>query len=280
MNRKPGMRPLIPERLFGIIGYPLRHSLSPAVHNLAFCRLKLPYVYCAWPVLPESVNAFLDLMGLLPISGCSVTIPHKKKVAASCARLTELAARIGAVNTLYWEAGVLCGENTDCQGFQDPLRKLEFCPDSALVLGTGGAAQACIVGLQECGVQYITVAGRNREALKYLWQSFGIRTVAWKDRLDSTAGLLVNTTPLGTAGELVETSPYPGEALGRFRIVYDLVYNPLRTKLLAEAQKAGCCCISGLEMFVNQAAAQFRLWTGRDMPLERARICARNHLAR
>ena len=279
MIHGPGMPPLIPERLFGIIGYPLRQSLSPAIHNQAFHHLGLPYVYCAWPLRPESVECFLHSMALLPISGCSVTIPHKQQVVAACSRLSVSADRIGAVNTLYWEEGKLCGENTDCLGFQAPLLELEACPGSAVILGTGGAARACIVGLQECGVRDISVAGRDLETLEGLRQDFRIRTVVWEHRLGLSAEMLVNCTPLGMAGPLIAESPYPGAALGRFRVVYDLVYNPLWTKLLVESREAGCCCISGVEMFVNQAAAQFRLWTGHHMPMGPARRRIRKQLS-
>lgn len=256
----------IPEKLFGIIGYPLAHSLSPRIHNQAFRRLGLPCVYLSWPLQADAVEAFLQALRLLPISGCSVTIPHKRSVVALCDGLTEWAARTGAVNTLYWNKEKLFGDNTDCTGFMAPLQEQGACPASALVLGTGGAALAGITGLQALGVQEIAVAGRNPRDLQDLQEHFSINPVDWEDRTEIKAEMLVNSTPLGMAGQWEAASPYPGEHLGRFRWVYDLVYNPLWTHLLSEAREAGCTCISGLDMFVMQAAGQFLLWTGRHMP--------------
>ncbi len=212
------------------------------------------------------MEAFIQALRLLPISGCSVTIPHKRRVVPLCDGLSEWAARTGAVNTLYWNKEKLFGENTDCPGFMAPLQEQGMCPASALVLGTGGAALACIAGLQALGVQEIWVAGRNPGHLQVLQEYYSINPVGWEDRAEIRAAMLVNTTPLGMAGQWEAASPYPGKHLGRFRCVYDLVYNPLWTHLLSEAREAGCTCISGLDMFVGQAAGQFLLWTGRHMP--------------
>lgn len=258
-------QPFIPEKLYGIIGDPLGHSLSPFLHNQAFAWYNLPYVYCAWPLKAEAVEGFVQALRLLPISGCSVTIPHKTRLAAWCDGVSDWAARTGAVNTLYWNKGGLFGENTDCPGFMAPLQERDLCPSSALVLGTGGAALAVVAGLQALGVTKIVVAGRNRNQLRRLEQRFAVRSAAWEDRGEVRASLLVNATPLGMAGDLEGAMPFPREGLSRFGCVYDLVYNPIWTGLLAEARKAGCMCISGLDMFISQAVEQFRLWTGRSL---------------
>ena len=257
--------PFVPEKLFGIIGDPLGHSLSPLLHNQAFAWFNLPSVYCSWPLKAEAVEQFIQALRLLPISGCSVTIPHKQRVAALCDGLSDWAARTGAVNTLYWKDGELFGENTDCTGFMAPLQDQDLCPSSALVLGTGGAALAVSTGLQALGVRKIAVAGRNPDQLRRLQERFAVTPVAWENRTEVRASLLVNATPLGMAGDHAGALPYPGEGLSRFGCVYDLVYNPLWTGLLAAARDAGCICISGLDMFVCQAVEQFRLWTGRSL---------------
>lgn len=268
----------IPEKLFGIIGDPLGHSLSPALHNQAFAWCELPYVYCSWPLKAEAVEAFVQALRLLPISGCSVTIPHKTRVAALCDGVSDWAVRTGAVNTLYWKNGELFGENTDCPGFMAPLQDRDLCLSSALVLGSGGAALAVLAGLQALGVTEIAVAGRNPDQLRRLEEHFAITPVAWEDRSEVHASLLVNATPLGMAGDHAGAVPYPGEGLSRFGCVYDLVYNPLWTELLGRAKEAGCISISGLDMFVRQAVEQFRLWTGRNLSADVAKHWVQRHL--
>lgn len=263
--------PVIPQMLCGIIGNPLGHSLSPVLHNWAFREVGVAATYMAWPMPPENLDDFMATVMTLPIWGVSVTIPHKTAVMKFCEELSGRCRAAGAVNTLHWKKGHLCGENTDVQGFLAPLAEIGIKPASALILGAGGAARAVIAGLREWGVRTIHVANRTPEAARILCNHMRCQGVAWEDRTSVQAELLVNATPLGMLGERQGATPWPAEYFVRGQIVYDLIYNPADTRFLVEARRAGCAVIPGLEMFLHQAAAQFRLWTDEDLPLDGAR---------
>ncbi|MCF8037743.1 MAG: shikimate dehydrogenase [Desulfohalobiaceae bacterium] len=253
---------ILPERLFGIIGHPLGHSLSPLIHNRAFADRNLPFVYLAWSLKADALPVFMQSVRILPISGLSVTIPHKENILPLLDKLTARAAGTGAVNTVFWDNQELWGENTDCGGVIAPLLRKGIQPNSVLILGCGGAARACCQGLRELGVGSILIAARNQDRLCALERDFGVSGVSWEHRTDPRVELLINATPLGMAGAGQARVPYPPQDLAKCEIVYDLVYNPLQTRLLQEAKARGRACISGVEMFVHQAAGQFRLWTG------------------
>ena len=263
-------RDMLPEKLYGIIGYPLGHSLSPTLHNWAFDQTGVAAVYMAWPLPPERLESFVRAVRVLPVSGVSVTIPHKQKVMQFVDRVSDLAGRVGAVNTLCLRKDGLFGDNTDVYGFMGPLKELSRIPESAFVLGAGGAARAVVIGLMELGVQEIFIANRTHERARDLAEEFGLNTVSWPERYKCSAELLVNATPLGMAGKSQEKSPLPGACFSPNQTVYDLVYNPLRTRFLRDAEHCGCRTIDGLSMFIHQAAAQFRLWTGREFSFDGA----------
>ncbi len=254
--------------LLGIIGHPLWHTMSPTLHNWAFRRLELPMVYMAWPVAPGSLTDFVTAARTLPITGTSVTIPHKETIIPLLDDVTERAARVGAVNTLFWKGDQLMGENTDVIGFLHPLREMGERVDSALVLGAGGAARAVMAGLVELGVERITLSSNVPAQTEALARAYGAKVLGWEERGAVKADLLVNATPLGMHGEFEPKSPWPKDDFGDFRMVYDLVYNPLTTRLVREAKQAGLKAVGGLPMFLAQAAAQFNLWTGREFPME------------
>jgi len=258
--------PLLPSRLFGIIGHPLGHSLSPALHNWGFGHFGLPGVYMAWPVAPGRVGEFVAAVRVLGIEGVSVTIPHKAAVMEYVDEATDRARMVGAVNTLFWQAGKLWGENTDVAGFVAPLRELGGLPDTALVLGGGGAARAAVAGLKELGGPEIFVSNRTAAKAEALARDFGVGCVAWETRADHAGGLVVNATPLGMLGENAGRSPMPTGSVGEGAVAYDLVYNPHETVFLRDAATAGARTVPGLEMFFGQAVAQFRLWTGCELP--------------
>lgn len=263
---------MVPDKLYGIIGHPLGHTLSPVLHNWAFGELGVPAVYLAWPLPPESLPDFLQAVRILPVSGASVTIPHKEKVHAGVDRLTDRARRIGAVNTLFWREGLLWGENTDVTGFMAPLTTLLHPLEPALVLGAGGACRAVLEGLKELGVREILLANRTRERAEALAREVpGVRVLDWEERHEPQPALVVNSTPLGMAGDMVGETPYDGARLRRDLTVYELIYNPLQTRLVREAKAAGCRIITGLDMFLGQGAEQFRLWTGREFARAKAR---------
>ena len=256
---------------FGIIGWPLGHTMSPTLHNWGFGTLGIDAIYEAWPLEPNNVATFIERARTEPISGASVTIPHKQTVMEHLDRITDRAKAVGAVNTLYWDGDTLCGENTDVVGVIAPLRDLETLPDSAIVLGAGGAARAAIVGLQELGIPNITVSNRTREKAETLAADFSVRSVAWDARMDNSPSLILNTTPLGMSGDMESLTPWDAKRFPEDTVAYDIVYNPLETRFLKEAKAAGCAVLSGLEMFLHQGLAQFELWTGQKMNEDKAR---------
>lgn len=258
-------------RSYGIIGWPLGHTMSPTLHNWGFGQLGIDATYEAWPLEPDALPDFMDRFRTAPISGASVTIPHKQAVIPFLDRLTPRAEAVGAVNTLYWDGDDLCGENTDVIGVIAPLGELPETPSSALVLGAGGAARAAIAGFRELGIFRTAVSNRTRAKAQALADEFSIDCIPWEERMDEAWGLVCNTTPLGMSGELADRTPWDANHMSPDMVAYDIVYNPLETRFLAEAKQAGCKTISGLEMFLHQGLAQFRLWTGLDMDEDGAR---------
>jgi len=251
--------------LLGIIGHPLSHTLSPVLHNWAFRELGIQGSYHVWDTPPEKLQAFMSALRTLPIHGASVTIPHKETVMALVDVLTDSARDIGAVNTLYWKDGKLWGDNTDVIGFMAPLLERGLTPGTALVLGAGGAARAAVCGLRRIGWE-VLLSARTGSRADRLAQSFGAGNVPWQNRHTIKPDLLVNTTPLGMSGPFQALSPWK-ESLHGVSLVYDLVYNPKETPLLAQAAREGVQIIPGLPMFVNQGLAQFERWTGTRFPL-------------
>lgn len=254
--------------LFGIIGHPLTHTLSPTIHNWAFRDAGIQASYHLWDTPPEKLPAFVSALRTLPIHGVSVTIPHKEAIVPFVDALTAGARGIGAVNTLYWEQQTLWGDNTDVTGFMAPLQDQHIGPGTALILGAGGAARAAVWGLREAGWQ-VRVSSRTESRANRLGHLAGATPIPWKDRHDFHPDLLVNTTPLGMSGPFQNLSPWK-HALSGISLVYDLVYNPKTTPLLAQAQREGIPVIHGLPMFAAQAQAQFARWTGRTFPLPTA----------
>ncbi|UQZ88407.1 shikimate dehydrogenase [Deltaproteobacteria bacterium Smac51] len=262
------------DKLYGIIGYPVSHSLSPMLHTTAFQMLNIPAVLLPWAIEPEKLPAFMESFRLLKIQGCCVTIPHKEAVIPFLDEVSERARAIGAVNLLYLRDGNVCGDNTDVLGFMEPLRGA-LTPDApcrALVLGAGGACRAVVAGLRELGLTDITVAYVSKKMPADFSAAFDFKQVPWSDRLDVPADLVINVTPLGMKGQHVNETPYPSEMFsGRSGLAYDTVYTPLETRFLREAVQAGWRTIGGLAMFLGQAEAQFLTWTGHRLTSEARR---------
>jgi shikimate dehydrogenase len=252
------------EELYGVIGFPLGHSLSPLVHNTAFQALGRAALMFRWAVPPEGIADFMRAVRVLPVRGCCITLPHKVAILPFLDVVSPLVHRVGACNTLYWQGDRLCGENTDVTGFMSPLLSYALpaqCP--ALVLGAGGAARAVVIALQELGLHNIYVSARRQESTQRFCDEFAVTPVAWHERGDVAAELVVNTTPAGMLGKDIESSAYPQEAFkARQGIAYDIVYTPQETRFLREARRAGWQCIGGLAMFLGQAERQCALWTG------------------
>lgn len=279
------MKDFAPPQIYGVIGFPLGHSMSPRLHTSAFRILGLPAVLTPWSLEPEKLPAFMEAFRLLKIQGACVTIPHKREIIALADQSTELVKAVGAANLLYWRDGQVWADNTDVPGFLAPLRQPAgpFNPTtaadlvqplsgetSALVLGAGGAARAVVVGLQSLGLTDITVTDINPEAASALAADFDLQSRPWEERQTAAADLIINVTPLGMLGCLEDQSPFPAEWFSGRRpgLAYDIVYSPFETRFLKEAKAAGWLTVNGLPMFLEQADHQFQTWTGRHLPDE------------
>ena len=285
--------------LVAVLGDPVRHSLSPAMHNAALQELGLDWVYMALRTPPGRLAAVLAGLEAVECRGLNITLPHKAEAAQLAQELSPLAARLGAVNTLVPRAeGGWFGTNTDVEGFLAPLRScgIPWQEKQALVLGNGGSARAIVAALTELGLAAILVAGRRQQNLDRLlqacsgWAPTLLEGVPWSaGPLRSALGgsaLVVNTTPMGMANsgdpEPAATPLGPGEldALPQGATVYDLIYTPRPTALLRQAKARGCRTIDGLEMLVQQGAASLRLWTGQAVvPVNVMRQAALEQLA-
>ena len=266
----------------GVIGYPVRHSLSPAIHNAAFAALGLDWVYVAFPVPRGRGGAAVAAARDLGLAGLNVTMPHKEDVAAACDELTPDAAALRSVNTVVAQpGGRMLGDSTDGPGFLAALAEggIAVVGRRSLVLGAGGAARAVVLALGRAGAGGVVVAARRLEAAASaaLLAPSG-RAVVLHD-VDGEVGgadLVVNATPLGMAGE---GPPLDPARLGRAHVVVDLVYHPLETPLLAAARAQGARTSNGLGMLVHQAAQAFTLWTGAEAPLATMRQAAEAAIA-
>ncbi|ADH84726.1 shikimate 5-dehydrogenase [Desulfurivibrio alkaliphilus AHT 2] len=250
--------------VYGIIGNPVRHSRSPAMHNAAFAACGLNKVYVPLPALDGA--AAVAAIRTLGIAGASVTIPHKETVIEQLDKVDPVAARIGAVNTIVRRGDELHGANTDWLGANQALGEaLELAGAKVLLLGAGGSARAIGFGLREAGAKVI-LASRTPERGQELAQQLDCPWVPLEQAAEQAANALVNATSVGMA-PLAEQSPLPAAALAAFPVVMDIVYSPLQTRLLREAEAAGCHCIDGLAMLLYQGAAQFTMWTNQEAPL-------------
>lgn len=255
-------------KLFGIIGNPVEHSLSPAMHNAAFAHLGLN---CAYLPLPTNDLAGA-LQGLkhLGIAGASVTIPYKEQLFDYLDEVDPIARKIGAVNTVLVkesESGrKLVGSNTDWLGSNRALEQAVTLRGShALILGAGGAARAVGFGLLESGAR-VSLSSRTESSGRALAE---VLDCDWHplDGDPVPADILINATSVGMQPHDRQT-PSPADQLPGFTAVMDIVYAPLQTRLLREAEEAGCRCITGLEMLLFQGAAQFETWTRVPAPVD------------
>ncbi len=276
----------------GVIGFPLRHTLSPVFQQAALDFYGLDIRYEAWETPPDRLPEVVASLRGPSRLGMNVTIPHKQAVVPLLDRVDPTAVAIGAVNTVAKSQDVLVGYNTDCTGFIEAVRSdggFEPAGKAVLVLGAGGAARAVVFGLLTSGVARIGVAARRAEAAAALRRAFvgpegGDRLVVepWggdiEARLDAY-DLVVNTTSMGMRhGAAEKQSPLDGVRIPPRLLVYDLVYNPSETPLMRQARAAGAPAFGGLSMLVYQGAAGFELWTGRKPPLETMIEAARRAL--
>ncbi len=276
-------------KVYGVIGCPVAHSMSPAIMNASFGATRYNGIYLPMRVEPayEDFAAFVGACLARPwmdLRGCSVTIPHKENllqfVAERNGAIEPLAARIGAANTLCIEPGSrddgsdthVSAFNTDYRGAMDALlagladtgRDLR---DAAVaVLGAGGASRAIVAGLVDAGA-LVTIYNRTADRAKHLADEFGAVALPWEERDRLRADVVVNCTSIGMWPD-IDCSPLSENALRNGMAVFDTIYNPVETRLQREARTQGCRVIDGVAMFVGQAAAQFQRWTGRPAPLD------------
>ncbi|MBM4120119.1 MAG: shikimate dehydrogenase [Nitrospira sp.] len=266
-------------QLCGLLGNPIEHSLSPAIHNAAFEQLGLNFVYLAFKV-EDLPGAIKGLRALGNLRGFSVTIPHKVAIIPLLDEVEQTARNIGAVNTIVIENGKLIGSNTDASGARRALTEAGTAlkGEKVLLLGSGGAARAIAFALANgTGLGGLTLLGiddKERQALaKDLTAKTSLQVTdgvitdnALRHAIDESK-VLLHCTPLGMHPN-VHQSAVPAALLKPHLTVMDIVYNPLDTKLLTDARMAGCKTIRGIEMFLNQAIGQFELWTKQNAPAD------------
>ena len=252
-------------RLYGVVGYPVSHSLSPAMHNAAFAASGLNAVYLAFET--QDIDGCLKGMRALGIRGMSITIPHKSEVMPLLDEVDGLAKRIGAVNTICNDSGRLVGYNTDAVGAIKALEeKVELTGKTCTIVGAGGAARAIGFILKENSVE-VKVANRSFERGRALARSLDCPFLTLDQLGKISADILINTTPVGMA-PLKGHCLVPEQSLTKGMVVMDIIYNPIETRLLSIARARGCLTINGVGMFIHQGAEQFRLWTGLEAPVD------------
>ena len=265
-------------RLCGVIGDPIEHTMSPAMHNAAFTQMGLDYIYVSFQVKEEELDKAIDGMRALNIRGLNVTLPHKVAIIPLLDELDPLAEKIGAVNTISNDDGVLKGYNTDASGFLQALLERGIEPEEkkVVMLGAGGASRAVSFSLVERGA-HLVILNRRLERAEELAGRLSttlnkevkaLELVA--DNLAQVLGeadILVNATSVGMSPDINKT-PVPSSLLKPGLVVVDIVYNPIRTRLLREAEAVGAKTIGGVDMFVWQGALAFEIWTGAKAPVE------------
>ena len=250
-------------KVYGVIADPVRHSISPAVHNRAFQARRIDALYLPFLVPPAQLRDFMTAAAELPLAGFSVTIPLKQKILRYLDVVEPMARRIGAVNTVWRRAGKWRGANTDAEGVRVPLeRHLRLAKSSVLLVGNGGAARGAAFALADAGAR-ISIVGRNPDRVRALAKVCGAEPLLREQAEARHFDALVHSTPLGMSPHLDEcffSNHIPAD------VVFDLVYNPLDTLLLRRAREQGLTVVRGAEMFLEQAARQFEIWTGQPAP--------------
>lgn len=262
----------------GVMGWPIRHSLSPVLQNAALEKAGLDYVYVALPVPPEKLRTAVAGLQAMGFAGWNVTIPHKQAIMPLLDEIDEDARIIGAVNTVIHKDGRLIGHNTDVTGFLLPFKRrgIDLRGKKVALLGAGGAARAVIWGLLREGVSSLAIGVRNPRKAEPLIEEFapyGILHIHhWEDEAFreelGEADLLVNTTPLGMTPHTDGMPPVVWQDLKASAIVYDIIYTPAHTRFLREAAAHGHTILNGEEMLAGQGAAAFALWTGQEADLD------------
>lgn len=250
-------------RIYGLLGCPLSHSLSPTLYNAAFRRLHLNAIYLAFETM--DLDDFPLWTQQLKVKGLSVTLPHKAEVVRFLSGQDQAARRVGVVNTLRWRQGRWFGYNTDAHGIEKPLDELglDLKDKEVLLLGAGGAAQGVAAVLRQKKAK-VLISNRTFAAAQRLARRFGHRAVRAEKLRNSHFALIVNATSVGMWPRVNKVPIDLTEVSAD--VVFDLVYNPPETRLLRQARRRKMATISGMKMFVSQAEAQFKILTGRRLP--------------
>ncbi len=265
-------------KVCGIIGDPIEHTMSPVMHNAAFKNREVDYVYLAFRVKKEELGKAIDGMRALNMRGLNITIPHKVAVIQFLDELDQLADKIGAINTIVNDDGVLKGYNTDATGFLQALQERGIEPKgkNVVIFGAGGASRAISFILAERGSSLVILnrtwdkAKICADRISEIFQSEAAAPELNRENLAaalSQADILVNATSVGMSPNINET-PVTSNLLKPDLVVFDIVYNPIKTRLQKEAEAAGATVISGLDMLVWQGALAFEKWTGLKAPVE------------
>jgi shikimate dehydrogenase len=267
-------------RVFCVLGHPVGHSLSPAMHNAALTQLGWDGVYVAFDVAPDGLADAVSGLQALGVAGVNCTIPHKEALIPLMDELSEEAAFIGAVNTILFRDGRRIGHNTDAPGFLAALRAAGAEPDGkqVVVLGAGGSARAVVVALAGAGAK-VTLANRTLERAEELAAELNakihadcVQAVALNETalapIVTEAAIVVNTTSVGMSPHVEAMPEVPVDRLRPDAFVYDLIYNPLETRLLREARRRGVGGSNGAGMLARQGALALELWTGESAPAE------------
>ncbi|OJW17755.1 MAG: shikimate dehydrogenase [Planctomycetales bacterium 71-10] len=275
--------------VYGVIGDPIGHSLSPAIHNAAFRSLGLNKVLVPFQVPKGGLEGFFRDLAWIGIKGCSVTIPHKEDLIPLLQHKENAVERVGSCNTVAIDAeGVRTGYNTDYRAAMDSLEAVmgrSDDPDApspvidkqVLILGAGGVARSIAFGLARRGAA-VTIVNRHEERAAQLAEEVGCRSANWGARATILADVIVNCTPVGMHPN-VDDTPLPPAAFQRSgTVVFDTIYHPENTMMLKLARERGCTTLTGVDMFLRQAALQFKIYTGQDAPVEVMRAALKRKL--
>lgn len=267
--------------LVGLLGYPLKHSRSPHMHNTAFEALGLDHVYMAFEVQEGYIKEGLEAIKILNAVGCNVTMPHKKKVLEFLDEVSEDAILIGSVNTVKNHNGKLVGYNTDGKGFVKSLdeNNVDYKGKKVVMVGAGGAARAVATQLAYEGAGEIVLFNRTFASAEEIIDNINMNIPSCKgmafemneEKLNkeiAEASILINCTSLGMKATIDQAIISSSKVLHKDLFVADIVYDPEKTKLLKMAEEAGCKYMNGLMMMIWQGAIAFKIWTGKDMPVE------------
>ena len=257
-------------RLAAVIGDPVRHSLSPAIHNAGFAAASLDWRYVALPVAAGRGADAVRAMDVLGIDGLSVTMPHKADVAAALDHHTPAVEALGVCNCVFRTDGGLVGDNTDGDGFVAAVESettRRIAGSTVVVIGAGGAARSIIEALGRAGAASIGIVNRTVSAARSAAELADAASVVDLDAVP-VADIVINTTSVGMLGGPVpDQSPVPAELLTDRQLVADIIYSPANTQLMIDASAAGATVMGGLPMLIHQAVAQFEHWTGVTAPL-------------